>query len=180
MRTHDVERLRRALIESSQAAFESLRLDLEFIDRAENEFACSAPVAAFVGFGGEALRGTVTMVGPFSLLCTMYPLRLKEQPEAALDVLDWTGEIANQLVGLLTNRLEREGLEVYASTPKVILTEHLAGVSLSRGSACELRFRAAPGDVGVWLDAAASKGGDLFQQPDSRGTRAGTGDLILF
>jgi hypothetical protein len=175
-----VHRLRRILIGCCHEAFEAMRVDLSLVESASGEFTCTAPVAAFVGVVGTGLRGTITIVGPFPLMCALYPLALKSDAEAALDVLDWTGEIANQVAGSFSNRLAADGIEAYPSTPKVFLTERLSSISLSRGSLCELRFEAPLGTIGIWLDAATTNEAELFpaSRPDEPNVK--TGKLILF
>ncbi|HVJ93653.1 MAG TPA: chemotaxis protein CheX [Labilithrix sp.] len=174
----DITNLTNILIESCREASDLLGLELSRVEPKE-EFACHAPVAAVVGICGEGLRATVTTVAPYSFMCETYPLELKKGADAALDVLDWTGEIANQIVGMVTNRLASTGVEAYASIPKVILTEHLSNVSLARGSLCELRFVAKAGCMGIWLDAVSGSGNEGGTKVESGGTSA-AGALVIF
>ncbi|HVJ92607.1 MAG TPA: chemotaxis protein CheX [Labilithrix sp.] len=178
MKSSDIAMLVDILGESCEQAFGLLRFELLRVESTVGEFSCAAPVAAIVGIGGGGLRGTITMVGPFALMSKSYPLDLRKEADAALDVLDWTGEIANQLAGFMTNRLGSTGVEVFASTPKVILTEQLSNVSLSRGSLCELRFLAEAGMVGVWLDAVSTTDEAIFVRRDSVEPIAK--DLVIF
>jgi hypothetical protein len=162
----DALELRRVCIECAQEVFDIYRCAIELHDEdATTNLTCTAPVAAIIGFGGEQLRGTLTIVAPFRLFQSSYPSVLPDTAEAAVDVLDWAGEFANQLLGQVKRRLLGGGVELIASIPRVMLGNE---------------FRATGEPVGIWVDAIANGetpvlAGKIEAQPDNQGE-----EMLLF
>ncbi len=136
-------------------------LDVDDIDDSGLEM--SAQVATFIGFGGALLRGTLTLVAPFALLHAAYPIPIcapAEVPEA--DVLDWSGELVNQLLGRIKNRLAPRGVEIMASTPKSLRADQPRIQRTTSTTICALQFSSGPARLGVWFDAVAINERSLF------------------
>jgi Chemotaxis phosphatase CheX len=95
-----------------------------------------------IGFSGHDLRGSV-MLG-----CTDEVLR-------AADVQDWLGELTNQLLGRIKNRLIQHDIAIYSSLPVVLAGEQI--VPLDVQSAGHL-FSASGGIVSLWFDALLRPG----------------------
>src|SRR5262249_45693276 len=68
------------------------------------------PLAAFIGFSAETLRGAITLLLPVALVRSSYPLKLKSGIEADLDLFDWSGEIVNRLLGRVKAGLALRGV----------------------------------------------------------------------
>jgi hypothetical protein len=139
-------------------------------------------LAAFIGFGGEKVRGALTVVTPMPLLKRTHPLGgdvvLSEN-----DASDWSREFVNQMLGRLKNQLLRRGVVLEISTPQAVLADRLRvvpspqGQLIKRAYAVEalellvfLDFAVAP-DVVLRLDDAAAQ--DVEDVPTE-------GDLLLF
>lgn len=176
----DALELRRVCIECAQEVFDIYRCAIELHDEdATTNLTCTGPVAAIIGFGGEELRGTLTIVAPFRLFQSSYPSVLPDTAEAAVDVLDWAGEFANQLLGQVKRRLLARSVELIASIPRVMLGNEFRVPSAKRSQVCELRFRATGEPIGIWVDAIANRetpvlAGKAEAQPDNQG------DMLLF
>jgi CheY-specific phosphatase CheX len=78
--------------------------------------------AAIVGFGDESFRGSAVLLGDAEVVA-----RLAEIPPS--NPVDWLGELSNQLVGRLKNKLSRFGLLPQMGTPVT-----LSGKSLDLGA----------------------------------------------
>src|SRR5438105_11537361 len=115
MQSADVAELREIVVGCAKDTFSMVNVDLVVdTEPPSHELPCPSPLAVFIGFAGRLLRGSLTLVAPFSLLQTTYPFALRAEPEAELDVLDWSGELANQLLGRISNRLAARGIELFA------------------------------------------------------------------
>jgi hypothetical protein len=137
-------------------------------------------LAAFIGFGSDALRGTLTLTAPLSVVRAAYPV--PHEGEVALaDVLDWAGEVVNLLLGRFTNKLSRRGLTLSASTPKTARALSLAIGSPRRLRLWSLVFSSGAQEARVHLDALASPGRALFpSSPAVETTGIPEGEIQLF
>lgn len=124
-----------------------------------------------IGFSGGSIRGTL-LLAPSTLSVAETPWRTREE------LRDWVGELANQLLGRIKNKLLRYGIEIYLTIPITIRGKHLAPVSRM-----ELRpysFDAGPGCVAVWMDIEVADEFELTLQESTSEDRIVEGDAILF
>ena len=126
--------------------------------------------AGVVGFTGRSMRGTLVFAPTRTLL-------ERSHPTLPCEFRDWAGELANQLLGRIKNRLRAHGVDIYASTPVVLRGHYLA--SVPRGEMSLRCFAASPGHLQVWFDAELEEGVSLTRPaPAEDGPREG--DTILF
>lgn len=138
-------------------------------------------IVAFMGFTGDVLRGTLVLKAPLEILRAAYPLPLNASGDWQLDVFDWTGEIANRLLGRIKLALTARGADVEASTPRVMSGEHLHVSRSTKGTVCAAAFRVGDSAVRVWFDAVAAEGRDLFTVPaEAAPDSLPEGDVLLF
>jgi len=138
-------------------------------------------IAAFIGFGGEKVRGTLMMAAPFGLMRGAYPLPSADGcAPADDDVLDWSGEVVNQMLGRMTNSLVARGIVLVASIPKAIQVDKLWVSRSTHTSVCRLNLRSEGGGFGVWLDAVVSHGVEVFALPPIEAPSMAEGEQILF
>jgi hypothetical protein len=121
------------------------------------------------GFLGRELRGVC-------LLATT------EQPLAQSDRVggeprDWAGELTNQLIGRIKNKLAAHGTKVLVNIPVVVQGKHIA--PLPRRELVPICFRASDGYVFLWVDTEASSTLALARVRDSEVPIA-EGDTLLF
>jgi len=138
----------------------------------------SAQCAAVLGFSGDELRGVVGIVSDYAVLEESRRTLLGSVGTRG-DVHDWAGELSNQLLGRLKNRLMKLGHTIHLATPMVL-----------RGLQLEVRgaerppivhgFRTQHGKVWVWLDADLADGLvlDEVAAPDEGGMDEG--DFMMF
>jgi len=88
--------------------------------------AAGAMVAGVVGFTGSAIRGTLSIATTFDLIASARPVELrgralsKDRSADWILVRDWAGELANQVIGRLKNRLRRFGVTFNVSPPAAL------------------------------------------------------------
>lgn len=95
-----------------------------------------------MGFIGDRIRGTCLLAAPAATI-------LASAPEPTM-ARDWTGELANQLVGRLKSKLLARGIVIAMTTPVV-----LSGVKLQplpRSSVAPSVFETSSGRALVWLE----------------------------
>lgn len=102
-------------------------------------------LAGFIGFAG-AVRGSLMISGPSKLFRSTHPSLEGPANLSRADVFDWTGELANQLLGFVKRRFCERGRDFEVSTPTAI-----------EGRELRRRF---PGRAGV-LDLVLAVGGDI-------------------
>ena len=132
-------------------------------------------VAGVIDFFGDDFRGTLLVAATASFFARTSYL---PPPTPHATVLDWAGELANQLLGRLKNRLYGRGITMDVSTPK-----SLSGAPLSTPKANSTRayiFRDSEQQIWVRLDVLTSDGVDLAHPRSDGGEAVHEGDLVLF
>ncbi len=95
-------------------------------DRFESISTNEAVAAGVVGFSGPSFRGTLIMAAPFELIAATRPVRARAEPLARnvssdwILVRDWVGELANQVLGRIKNRLLTYGVTFEVSPPAAL------------------------------------------------------------
>lgn len=106
----------------------------------------STSVVATLGFTGDLVRGSLLVVAKAESLQMSHPMSALGADVKETDVNDWSGEIANQVLGRLKNGLLKYALNLKMSVPSVVRGASLQIVGAS-GSECLLR--AARGSSGL-------------------------------
>lgn len=125
--------------------------------------------AGVIGFTGHNIRGTLVLAPTRSLLESSH-----QASPAALG--DWAGELANQLLGRIKNRLRGYGVEIHVTTPVI-----LRGISLAplpRGDLGPYCFTGPAGSLSVWFDVEV--GEELRLVPCDVPTGPREGDAVIF
>lgn len=109
--------------------------------------AAAGPVmVASIGLAGACFRGALVLRATPAFFRAVYPPELRKTALTSSEVIDWAGEVANQLLGRMKNRLARLGLDFHLSTPTVVMGDRLR---LGTG-----RFAATPIEHGVAVAGA--------------------------
>jgi CheY-specific phosphatase CheX len=162
MQAAEAEELRRLVVTSTLHVLPACGLHVTeptdpIVDDSEEK-----QVVAFLGFTGDALRGTIAVVAPLELLRSAYPLPLADTAQWQVEVFDWAGEIANRLIGRVRSALALRGVMIEASTPRVMQGEQLHVTRSTQGTVCSAYFPAGPSWVRVWFDATSADERPLF------------------
>lgn len=108
-----------------------------------------AAVAAAVGFSGPMAVGSLGVSSTLQGLTRSHPL-VGQMTLGEAELMDWAGELANQLFGSVKRALAANGVVTWPSTPVV-----MRGVELRiRANADGLSrcYRIAGQDMVVWLE----------------------------
>jgi CheY-specific phosphatase CheX len=181
MQNTEVTELQRLVIEAARHVLPACGLAVGEPQEGHVEQANTQQIVAFMGFTGDMLRGTMAIVAPVELLRAAYPLPLNDQTRWQLEVFDWTGEIANRLLGRIKLGLTARGADIEASTPRVMQGEHLHLTRSTKGTVCSASFPVGNATLRVWFDAIWPEDRALF--PVSATAAASSppeGDVLLF
>lgn len=140
-------------------------------------------IAGLAGFTGESIRGTLMIASTFDLFARTRPEetgRHELSPEVPSDwhlLRDWAAELANQLLGRITNQLFAYGLSLRVSTPTALSGADLAVATPSSKRTRPVVFAAGDDEIWVWWDALSHAELSLALTGDAA---AKEGEVILF
>lgn len=142
--------------------------------------ASEGSIAATVGFTSAEVRGAVVTMTSAKLIAAAWPRELRSSAPGERDISDWAGELTNQLVGRLKNRLAASGLVLVQSTPTVIVGRHLDKAAATGTLARRYVFQGAEGVLVVCLDIVTDGHFDLHLARQGGSLSAPEGHLELF
>lgn len=125
-------------------------------------------VVAVVGFAGSHLRGSLGLGvhGVGELV-------------GADDIEDWAAEMANQLLGRISNRFAERGIEVDLAAPMVMRGVELR-VKQGSSGVFAYPFQTGGGEVCVWLDVRPLGNLSSLETPAHSQRAVAEGDVCLF
>ncbi|MDH5674949.1 MAG: chemotaxis protein CheX [Myxococcales bacterium] len=130
-------------------------------------------LGAAIGFAGKGLRGSLVIALPQELAARLSPMPSAGQ---GFNVADWVGELSNQLLGRLKNKLVGLGVELWSGTPAVVEGQRLRLIA-SRGDTVQHSISCFGHQLCVFLEADVEAGFSLRPGEESG---AAEGDTILF
>jgi CheY-specific phosphatase CheX len=138
----------------------------------------SEQLVSLLGFTGRNLRGCMTLVtSPKTALRLQKPViqGLQNPPDAC----DWVGEVVNQLLGRLQNKLHRVGVDIQMATPHTVQGEAIRLVPEDSESPWHL-FKLGGGEIQVRVTVEFAP--DFSWNPDSSDDDepVGEGQAIIF
>jgi chemotaxis protein CheX len=156
MKVETVERIDAVVESAALALFATHGLTLG--QRADAS--CIAPgdhdVASSIGFTSVSLRGAVLLTARKDVVARAWPSELRHRTPAERDVLDWAGELVNQLLGRVKNALVPFGMALEQGTPTVIVGRHLHRAPPSTNLARRFLFEAPGSPIAIYFDAIVS------------------------
>ena len=136
-------------------------------------------VGASIGFTGPVLRGALVLISTRRLIQRALPADVASGDTSA-QVADWTGELTNQLLGRIKNKLLRYGVTLEMSTPTVIFGLELARKDMRRNIRREFAFRHGDEPLSIYFDAIAAPDFRLSEPEEPPAPGIAEGDLALF
>ena len=130
-------------------------------------------LGAAIGFTSPHVRGILAITVDDDLAHQMNPVANGNAGDASGD---WIGELANQLLGRLKNKLLSCGVELALSTPVIVEGNHLRIGGVQR-RATKLRFTDSTREADIWWDAEVDD--DLVLVESAEEAQA-EGDMLLF
>lgn len=135
--------------------------------------------ASVLGFSGDLMKGSLVISCKRILLEKSHPNIAMEMPVGEPEVLDWVGEIANQLLGRLKNKIAGAGVKFSMSTPTTMCGKSIQVSIPKDGCALWELYNGPHGDLVIHLltviDATVN-----FDAADNRSQVAAEGGAILF
>lgn len=148
--------------------------------RAEQDAAVSESdgVVSFVGFAGDTIKGNLVIVASEAVFLAAYPL--DEEPDKQ-DLLDWAGEMANQLIGRVKNMCIERGVDFALSAPAAMSGNNLECGAQNAAHDMTHHYKCDAGDFSVRL-TAVTEAGFAFKESSANGAQSAQaeGDMILF
>jgi CheY-specific phosphatase CheX len=144
-----------------------------------NETGPDHTFVATIGFASATLHGSVVLTTQRKTVAKSRPT--KTQPSAPTDeeLDDWLGELANQLLGRIKNRLLTYGIEFQIGLPVVLRGRWLQCALPEATISRRMYFKHESGSVYVCFDAVVDAGTPLVVgRPVERGLAEG--ELCLF
>jgi CheY-specific phosphatase CheX len=166
-----------ALIGSAcRALFESVGAKLEPVDKVVS---AGDDVGATIGFTGSVLRGALVMISTKRLIQKVLPPEIV--PGASdTQVADWMGELTNQLLGRIKNKLLSYGVTLEMSTPTVIFGLELARKDTGASVRRHLAFRHENHPLLISFDAVGAPDLELSIPEEPVDPGIAEGELALF
>jgi hypothetical protein len=181
MEASEMDQIKEIVIEASRHVFPSCGIAIgDAFDEVEDEGNGAKQLVAFMGFAGPILRGTLALVAPIEVMRTTYPLPLKDGVRWEFEVFDWSGEVANRLLANIKNGLAVRGVDIEASTPRVMLAEQLHVTRSVRGTVCSSCFAIGDSWIKIWFDAMAPDNQKVLREPQGASATPPEGDVLLF
>jgi CheY-specific phosphatase CheX len=144
-----------------------------------------AIAAGVVGFTGSSFRGTLIMAAPFALIADARPRQVRQQAlskKSSSDwifIRDWIGELANQVLGRIKNRLHPYDVVFEVSPPAALSGSTLAFAAPKGPSPRNHTFVAGEEKVWLCLDAIYDSARTVTLDP-SRDSGSREGKIIEF
>jgi len=135
-----------------------------------------AELVAVIGFSGSQARGVIGLSATPDVIRALYPREDSRDDLGEAELADWTGELANQLLGRLKLDLMRRGVQLWMATP-VVLRGVSVHVASSRTAVRKFRFDVDAGVFWAWLDLTLDESVDL---ESNETTGPGAGDMLFF
>jgi len=136
-----------------------------------------ANVIAAIGFAGDELRGALAISMSMDVVRASNTIAESPTPDQSRD---WTGELANQILGRVKNRLLRFGAHVGMGTPLVFSGTRFIVHSSKQAPNLRIAFTSEHGPVEVWIDAVFAPDTLLVESADDGGTAEEEGTLLFF
>ncbi len=132
----------------------------------------TAPIA-LIGFAGPAMVGSLAVGTPFDLLRATHPIPGPSED----DLLDWSREIANLLLGSFKLELMRRGVEIQMGLPTSAIAEAVE-LRCASGTGITINTEVTSGTtIQLFTDAALAPDVDLACAPLPR--QGGPGDVLF-
>jgi CheY-specific phosphatase CheX len=134
-------------------------------------------MAASIGFVSAEVRGALAITTRRELVMRAWPKELGAKPPSETAVADWCGELSNQLMGRLKNRLLEHGLALEQGTPSVVTGWQLHRSPSTTNLAKVFAFKGEASSLLVYLDMEVPDGFRLAEGGERPATE---GNVVLF
>lgn len=162
------------VLDVTRALFESYGVKLELDGSSAETTLRSVKLISTIGFSSEALGGSL-------LLAVTDDLLQKTLPAVDASLADWSGELANQLLGRLKNQLLKYSVVVNLALPVVLSGGEFKLPGRRRPHARHVGFVSEFGRVFIQTEMELCANAQLVRQPEAAGAASmDEGEFVLF
>lgn len=162
------------LQDATRALFDTYGVKLDLDGVQVSRILKSIQLLSIIGFSSESFSGSLLLALPQALLN-------RSIPAPGASPADWSGELANQLLGRLKNQLLNYQTEITPSLPVVVTGEGMHLPASTRQITRYFSFSSEWGKMFVRLELELSPALELERQhDDSREKGIDEGELLLF
>lgn len=130
-------------------------------------------VLGSIGFHGRSLAGSLILIAPTTLLKRTYPVPAHDpSPE---ELADWTGELANRVLGQLKSQSLGHGVSFDLGIPLVMLGSHFRIAATHEVNGRTLVFNCDDAEIDVCFDLAVRT-----PEPDGESEEVTAASTIIF
>ena len=173
-RTEDI------VVAAALELFQSYGLSLVEREYAPTDVPKDHDIAATIGFTSPQMQGAMLLTSEKAILARTRPRELGDREPTEREVCDWAGELVNQLLGRVKNRLATYGLRLEQSTPTVIVGSHVHRAPPSTNVARRYFFVDSGGAILLYFDASVAGSLTLLDAASPLHPPAAEGELYLF
>jgi CheY-specific phosphatase CheX len=166
MDTHEWREIGSIVADCSTRLFRALGVELDYVGCQEPIPCADELTVAVIGLAGMEMRGSLVVGTTPNLLVLTHPLT-KDRSKLDEDQLrDWSGELANQLIGRIKIRLLAHGITISLGTPTTMSGRELTlGSALKNTECLPHRFEVGRDWLLVRMEAVAEPGVKLSKTP---------------
>lgn len=137
------------------------------------------PFVSTIGFTAKSIRGVLVLSVERGLAHKSMPPSLAGGDQKPEILADWTGELSNQMLGRLKNKLITVGVEIALSTPMVFFGRDLRHVSHKLPLSRSMGFE---GDGRLFLEFQADfdQGFEIGEPTGVEEERPPEGEILFF
>jgi CheY-specific phosphatase CheX len=171
--------LRRVVTESCVEMFTSAGFVVRLLEVARSVPGGRDDIAGFIGFGGE-VRGSLMLAATTQFFNSTAPAPDPSGRLSESDLFDWTGEMANQLLGRIKRRFCGLGRDFHASTPTAIGGRQLGRRFPHRAGVIDLVIGVGGDVLSICFEITPPIDGKIFPPSATPLAVSSEGDLHLF
>ena len=171
--------LRVVITEACVDMFTSGGFVVRLLDVSQSVPARAHDVAGFIGFAGD-VRGSLMLAGSKQFFNSTSPVAGASERLTESDLYDWTGEMANQLLGRIKRRFCELGRDFHASTPTAIGGRELGRRFPARTGVIDLVVGVGGEILSVCFEITPPVGGKIFLPSAEPLEVSSEGDMLLF
>lgn len=134
-------------------------------------------MVSVVGFTSNEMRGNLAIAATYDFFAGTNVISTQPTDE---QVRDWAGELSNQLLGRIKNKLLAYDLVLSMGTPMVITGLRMDVGKRRTGIAERLAFGSGKGGIETWFEATVEAGFELEKNESAVEASQSEGDLLFF
>ena len=136
--------------------------------------------ASVIGYSGDQVKGSMVISCERELLDKSHPNHAMGMPVGDPEIIDWIGEIANQMLGRIKNKLSSAGVKFAMGTPTTVTGKSMQITPPKDCFALSLVYKGPMKDFQIYLLTVIEPSVTLKAVESSAATTASEGASILF